>query len=98
MSLHVPGLRRVASAVATGLILTVLFSLFARYEPSDPYHFVYNGLPLPTLVQVIDPIEGSVVALRPDLLGILFDVPFFSAVWVGLTFALKYVQKRLRKR
>jgi hypothetical protein len=98
MSFHVPGLRRVASVVAIGLVLTVLFSLFARYEPDDPHHFVYNGLPLPTLVQVIDPIEGSLVALRPDLLGVLFDVLFFSAAWVGITFALKYVQKRLRKR
>jgi hypothetical protein len=84
--------------LARGLVLTVLFSLFARYEPGDPYHFVYNGLPLPTLVQVIDPIEGSVVALRLDLLGILFDMFFLSAAWVGLSFALKYVQKRLRER
>jgi hypothetical protein len=59
---------------------------------------VYNGLPLPTLVQVVDPIEGSLVALRPDLLGIVLDVLFFSAAWVGLSFALKSVQERLRKR
>jgi hypothetical protein len=98
MPLHVRTLRRVASVVMRGLVLTVLFSLFARYEPSDPYHLVYNGLPLPTLVQVVDPIEGSLVTLRPDLLGIVLDVLFFSAAWVGLSFAVKSVQEHLRKR
>ncbi|HYA22304.1 MAG TPA: hypothetical protein VEG31_03935 [Thermoproteota archaeon] len=78
--------------------MTILFSLFARYEVGDPYHFVYNGLPLPTLVQVIDPIEANVVALRPDILGILFDVLFFSAAWVGVPFVLKSIREGLQKR
>ena len=79
-------------------MLTVLFSLFARYEVGDPYHSVYNGLPLPTFVQVIDPIDATVVAIRPDLVGILSDVLFFSAAWIAVPFVLNKVRDRLRKK
>jgi len=97
MALRVPRMRQILSIAATGLILTVLFSLFARYEPSNPYHLIYNGLPLPTFVQVIDPTEGSVVAIQPDLQGILFDLVFFSVTWVVLSFALEKIRARFHK-
>jgi hypothetical protein len=76
-----------------GLILTAVFSLFSRYEPGAPHHFLYNGLPLPTFTQVIDPVAGSLVSIEPNMLGIFVDVLFFSAVWL----ALKRTLAKLRR-
>jgi hypothetical protein len=62
-----------------GLFLTLALSLFARYvQGQNQIHFVFNGLPFPTLIQAINVSKGEYVSIKADFLGFLLDILFWS--------------------
>jgi len=87
-------LRKLLSAVTGGIILTVVLSLVGRYEPGTPHHYIHNGLPLPTFTQVIDTTSGSLIAARPDFIGIVLDAIFFTLAWAFLTEVVTKLRNR----
>ncbi|MBO3758002.1 MAG: hypothetical protein JTT14_02720 [Candidatus Brockarchaeota archaeon] len=71
--------KEIVKSLLYGISLTLILSLFARYvQGQNQIHFIYNGLPLPTLVQAINISEGEYVSIQPDFLGLFFDVLFWS--------------------
>jgi len=89
--------RKYLPIVLRGILLTLFFSLFSRYEQGAPYHLLHNGLPLPTLTQVIDPVAGRLVSLNPNPFGIIFDILFFAAVWLLVSRMLSAILQRTPK-
>jgi len=67
------------------VILTLATGLVGIYTPSQPYHYVGNGLPLPFLMQVIDVEAAKYIEVKIDLLFLLIDILF----WTGFFLFLK---------
>lgn len=75
------------------LALTLATGLIGLYSPSEPYHYVKNGLPLPFLTQVIDIRAAKYVGVKFDPLFFLLDV----LAWTGLILLLRLFTGLLKR-
>jgi len=87
-------IRSLLPSLIAGLVLTVLFSLFSSYEMGVSHHFLHNGLPLPTLTQVIDPVQGELIRVELNPLGIAVDFAFFFGVWTVARMISAWARRR----
>lgn len=71
--------KEILKPILYGVFLTLILSLFARYvQGQNQVHFIFNGLPFPTLVQTINVSKGEYVSIKADFLGFFLDVLFWS--------------------
>ena len=89
--------KEILRSLLYGLSLTLVLSLFARYvQGQNQIHFIFNGLPFPTLVQAINISRGEYVSIKADFLGFFLDVLFWSFL-VFIFFRLKELSKNINK-
>lgn len=86
-------LREIVILLLEALVLTIATGLIGFYSPSEPYHYVKNGLPLPFIMQVIDVKDAEYVDFRLDPLFLLFD----TLAWAGLILLLRFSRRVLKR-
>lgn len=74
------------------LLLTLTTGLIGFYSPSESYHYVKNGLPLPFVVQVINIKAAEYVEIRFEFLLLVLDV----LIWTGFIFLLGFFRGILK--
>jgi len=79
--------------IIKAIIITLATGLIGIYDPSHPYHYVKNGIPLPFLIQVIDIGVAKYVEVKTDPLFLFLDILF----WTGFLLFLR-VSRRILKR
>ncbi|MGB9759375.1 MAG: hypothetical protein ACP5KW_07155 [Thermoproteota archaeon] len=85
--------KEILRSLLYGVFLTLVLSLFARYvQGQNQIHFIFNGLPFPTLVQAINISKGEYVSIKADFLGFFLDVLFWSLL-VFIFFRLRHYKK-----
>ncbi|NHV98246.1 MAG: hypothetical protein HA496_01210 [Thaumarchaeota archaeon] len=86
-------LREAGMLLVKALALTLASGLIGLYSPSEPYHYVKNGLPLPFLTQIIDVKAAKYVDVRLDPLFLFLDV----LAWAGLILLLGFFARLLKR-
>jgi len=86
--------RILVRSLAYGIILTLFFSLFAKYDYGYPISSVRNGFPFDIVTQLINISKGEYVAIKINYLGIALDLAF----WSLLVFALTSTSRKIGKR
>ncbi len=79
-----------------GLLITVIFGLFARYENIPNGQRVLNGLPFPLAVQDIDIANGTLTSFSIDYVGFPVDVLFWAAFLYTVDFIRSFIHLRFR--
>ncbi|MEM3713003.1 MAG: hypothetical protein QXR97_05660 [Thermoproteota archaeon] len=86
-------LSRVLPMLIRAIIITLVTGLIGIYDPSQPYHYVKNGIPLPFVIQIIDIKVAKYIEIKIEPLFLLLDVLF----WAVFLFFLR-VSGRILKR
>gem|GEM_PF-1665369 len=86
-------IRETGVLVLKALALTLVTGLIGLYDPSEPYHYVRNGLPLPFLNQVIDIKAAKYVDVKLDPLFLFLDV----LAWAGLILLFRFFTSLLKR-
>ncbi len=86
-------LREKGVLLLKALALTLATGLIGLYSPSEPYHYVKNGLPLPFLTQIIDIRTAKYVDVKFDPLFLFIDV----LAWTGLILLLRLFTDLLKR-
>ncbi|MEM2940705.1 MAG: hypothetical protein QW304_04025 [Thermoproteota archaeon] len=84
--------------VLKALVITSVTGLIGLYSPSEPYHYVKNGLPLPFIIQVIDVEAAKYVEIRIDPLFLLLDILIWAGLILLLSFSGRMVNRILSSR
>ncbi|MEM3658848.1 MAG: hypothetical protein QXU11_00405 [Thermoproteota archaeon] len=93
MEKSVVRLREIVVLLLKALVLTLATGLIGLYNPSEPYHYVKNGLPLPFITQIIDFKAAKYVDVKLDLLFLLLDI----LAWAGLILMLSFFTRLLKR-
>lgn len=86
-------LRETVALLLKALVLTLATGLIGLYSPSEPYHYVKNGLPLPFLTQIIDVKAAKYVDVKLDTLFLFLDI----LAWAGLILLFRFFTRLLRR-
>jgi len=84
--------------VLKALIITIVTGLIGLYSPSEPYHYVRNGLPLPFITQVIDVESAKYVEVKIEPLFLLLDILIWAGLILLLGFSGRMVNRILSSR
>lgn len=98
MEKHGGHARRIVILMLKALIITLVTGLIGLYSPSEPYHYVRNGLPLPFVIQVIDVNAAKYVEIRVDPLFLLLDILIWAGLILLLSFSGRMVNRILSSR
>lgn len=98
MEKHGEPTRRIVILVLKALIITLVTGLIGLYTPSEPYHYVRNGLPLPFIIQVIDVEAAKYIEVRIDPLFLLLDMLIWAGLILLLSFSRRMVSRVLSSR
>lgn len=85
--------RETGVLILKALALTLVTGLIGLYDPSEPYHYVKNGLPLPFLNQIIDIRAAKYVGVKLDPLFLFLDV----LAWAGLILLFRLFTSLLKR-
>ncbi|MCX8182893.1 MAG: hypothetical protein N3F08_00520 [Crenarchaeota archaeon] len=86
-------LRETGVLILKALVVTLATGLIGLYSPSEPYHYVKNGLPLPFLTQVIDIKAAKYVDVKLDPLFLFLDI----LAWAGLILMIRFSTGLLKR-